>query len=260
MKPLRQSFSWWCFRDRGIEAEALLSGAARLGYEGVDLIDEALWPLAQKHGLAITAIAGHGTIEEGLNRSENAARIEREIRGNIALASKWKIPVLVCFSGNRHGASDEAGLEQCAKTLAGLAPDAADAGIILATELLNSKVDHAGYQCDHAAWGIKLCRRVNSPAVKLLYDIYHMQIMDGDIIRTIQAGHEWFAHYHTAGNPGRGEPDETQEIRYPAIYRAIAQTGYNGFVSHEFLPKGNPLEALERVYRECACAVQGSNS
>ena len=227
-----------------------------IGYEGVDLIDEALWPTAQSHGLAITAIGGHTTLEDGLNRSENAVRIEKELRGNIARARRWKIPVLICFPGNRHdGADDEAGLAQCAKTLARIAPEAAEAGVALAMELLNSKVDHRGYQCDHTAWGVELCRRVDSPAVKLLYDIYHMQIMEGDIIRTIQANHAYFAHYHTAGNPGRGQPDATQEIFYPAIYRVIAQTGYNGFVAHEFFPPGDPIEALKKAFDDARTAL-----
>ena len=256
MKPLRQAFSYWCFSNRGVEHDELLAGAACLGYEGVDLIDEVLWPVAQRHGLAITAIGGHGSIEDGLNRSENAPRIERELRDNIAKARQWKIPVLICFSGNRYGgADDKAGLDQCAKTLARIAPEAAEAGVVLAMELLNSKVDHGKYQCDHTAWGVELCRRIDSPAVKLLYDIYHMQIMEGDIIRTIQANHDYFAHYHTAGNPGRGQPDTMQEISYPAIYRAIAQTGYSGIVSHEFLPAGDPLDALKKAFDDAHFAL-----
>ena len=242
----------WCFANRGIETEKLLAGAARLGFEGVDLIDEAMWPVVQSHGLTVTAIGGHGTIENGLNRSENAARIEQEILVNIDKAHEWKIPVLICFSGNRHCADDETDLNQCAQTLAKLAPVAADAGVVLAMELLNSKVDHKGYQCDRTAWGVELCRRIDSPSVKLLYDIYHMQVMEGDIIRTIRENHRYFAHYHTAGNPGRGEPDETQEIHYPAIYRAIGETGYKGFIAHEFIPKGDPLAALKRAFEGCA--------
>ena len=257
MKPIRQAFSYWCFSNRGVEHEELLAKAAGLGYEGVDLIDEALWPTAQRHGLTITAIGGHDSIDNGLNRKENVGRIEKELRVNIAKARQWKIPVLICFPGNRYaGADDEAGLDQCAKTLARLAPEAADAGVVLAMELLNSKVDHKGYQCDHTAWGVELCRRVNSPAVKLLYDIYHMQIMEGDIIRTIQENHGEFAHYHTAGNPGRGQPDATQEIYYPAIYRAIAKTGYNGFISHEFIPAGDPVDALKKAFDEARLALK----
>ena len=175
----------------------------------------------------------------------------REIQESLAKAEKWKIPVLICFSGNRAGQDDKTGLEICAETLRRVAPLAESAGVKLALELFNSKVDHADYQADSTSFGVKLCQAVGSPAVKILYDIYHMQIMEGDIIRTIQRDHEWFAHYHTAGNPGRSQPDETQEIYYPAIYRAIAETGYTGTVAHEFVPKGNPLEAMEKAYRQC---------
>jgi hydroxypyruvate isomerase len=252
---ISQSFSWWCFANRGIAPETLLYGAARMGYNGVDLIEEALWPLVKRHGLSISAINGHGTISEGLNRRENSVRIEKELRANIIKAEEWSIPVLICFSGNRSGASDAAGLEQCAETLGRVAPVARDAGVTLAIELLNSKVDHPDYQCDRTAWGLDLCRQVNSPAVKLLYDIYHMQVMEGDIIRTIQSCHAHIAHYHTAGNPGRGQPDKVQELYYPAIYKAIAATGYRGVISHEFLPAIDPLKALENALDECRSAL-----
>jgi hydroxypyruvate isomerase len=252
---IRQSFSYWCVANRGLEPGALLAGAAKIGFAGVELIDEALWPLARKAGLKIVSIGGHGTIDDGLNREENFPRIEKELRVNLVKAKQWEISVLICFSGARRGLSDEAGLKQCTKSLKRLAPQAEDAGVVLAVELLNSKVDHPDYQCDRSAWGIELCRRVGSPAVKLLYDIYHMQIMEGDLIRTIHDGHAYFAHYHTAGNPGRGQPDETQEINYPAVYRAIAETGYAGYIAHEFIPKGDPLAALEKAYRDCASAL-----
>ena len=256
MSSIKQSLSWWCFANRGVEPEALLAGAAKIGYKGVDLIDESLWPEVKRHGLEISAIGGHGTIEKGLNRRENAERIEKELRANIIKAVEWKIPVLICFSGNREGLADDAGLDQCAETLAKIVPVAADAGVVLAMELLNSKVNHADYQCDHTAWGVELCKRVDSPAFRLLYDIYHMQIMDGDIVRTIETSHHYFAHYHTAGNPGRGQPDQTQEIYYPAIYRAIEATGYRGFISHEFIPKVNPLVALEKAFKDCDEALK----
>jgi hydroxypyruvate isomerase len=249
-----QSFAWWCFVNRGAEPEALLSGAAKIGYKGVDLIEEELWPMARRCGLAISAVAGHGTLEDGLNRRENAGRIEKELRDSIAKARDWEIPVLICFSGNRGGLSEAAGREQCAETLGRVAPVAEEAGVVLAVELLNSRVDHPDYQCDRTGWGVELCREVGSPAVKLLYDIYHMQIMEGDIIRTIQGCHADIAHYHTAGNPGRGQPDGTQEICYPAVYGAIAATGYRGFIAHEFLPVGDPLEGMRRAFEECAAA------
>jgi len=250
MSKLRQGFSWWCYANRGVEPDALLAGAAKIGYEAVDLIGEELWPAVKDHGLAIAAVSAHGTIEDGLNRRENAARIERELLTSIDKAVEWKIPVLICFSGNRNGLDDEAGLAVCAETLARVAPRAEEAGVVLAVELLNSKVDHKDYQCDHTAWGVRLCDKTGSPAVRLLYDIYHMQIMEGDIIRTIGEHHPYFAHYHTAGNPGRGPLDAHQEIYYPAIYDAIVATGYRGLISHEFVPKEgtNPLDSLAEAF------------
>lgn len=252
-----QAFSWWCFANRGVEPEALLSGAADIGYAGVDLIDEELWPLAKKCGLAISAINGHKTF--GLNRPENAAAIEAEIRASLAKAAQWNIPRLICFTGNRQGLNDEAGLANCAENLQRLAPLAEDAGVTLIVELFNSKIDHPDYQGDSMDFGIRLCEAVASPNVKLLYDIYHMQVMEGDVIRTIGRHHSWFAHYHTAGNPGRGQPDATQELNYPAIYRAIAQTGYRGVISHEFLPGGKPLEALRIAYQDCHMTMESQD-
>lgn len=256
MPSLPQAFSWWCYANRGVDEKTLLATAKRIGYQGVDLIDEKWWPMAKDAGLKITAIAAHGTIENGLNDERNADRIEKEILENIEKAAKWHIPILVCFSGNRTGESDARGLENCVKTLSKVVKAAELAGVTLAMELLNSKVDHKNYQCDHTAWGVELCKKVGSPSFKLLYDIYHMQIMEGDIIRTIQDYHPYFAHYHTAGNPGRSQPDETQEMFYPAIYRAIQKTGYKGFVSHEFLPPEgvSPTDALAKAFQQLELA------
>lgn len=253
----KQSFAFWCFRDRGVDPARLLAAAAEVGYAGVDLIDEPLWPVVREHGLAIAAVGGHGTLTDGLNRAANAARIEAELRTSLAKAVQWRIPVLICFSGNRAGIDDEAGLAACAKTLARIAPEAESARVTLAVELLNSKVDHADYQCDRSDWGVRLCERVGSPAVKLLYDVYHMQIMEGDVIRSIRAHHAHFAHYHTAGVPGRHELNEDQELNYPAIFRAIKATGYTGYVGHEFIPQGEPVAALRRAYLDTQEAVAG---
>jgi hydroxypyruvate isomerase len=253
LSPLRQGFTWWSFAPKQADPDSLLQAAARIGYAAVELIDEALWPAVARHGLALGAAAGHASIGDGLNRPENSARIEAELLASLRKAEQWKIPVLICFSGNRNeGQDSEAALDACAATLARVAPRAADAGVTLAVELLNSRFDHPGYQADRTEWGVELCRRVASPAVRLLYDIYHMQIMEGDVIRTIREHHAWFAHYHTAGVPGRGQPDATQELNYPAIYRAITATGYRGLVSHEFYPPGDPVAALEAAFRDGA--------
>jgi hydroxypyruvate isomerase len=254
MSHLRQSFSWWCFANRGLEPEALLSTAKKIGYEAVDLIDEELWPLATKQGLRIAAISGHGTLTDGLNRRENAQRIEEELKAKIIKAEKWKIPALICFSGNRGGLEDQPAIAQCAETLSRVAPFAQNAGVTLVMELLNSKVDHPDYHCDRTPWGVQVIRQADSPAVKLLYDIYHMQVMEGDVIRTIRKNHQHFGYYHTAGNPGRCEPDERQELYYPAIYSAILATGYCGFISHEFIPEGDLQQALAAAFAACAAA------
>jgi hydroxypyruvate isomerase len=254
---LKQSFSWWCVDGKGVSPEALLAGAVRIGYEGVDLIGEELWPVARDQGLSIVAIGGHGTLESGMNRRENSARIETELRTNLEKAQRWKIPVLICFSGNRNKFSGEGeGLGACAETLARMAPEAEAAGVTLAVELLNSRIDHPGYEADRTDWGVALCERVGSKAVTLLYDIYHMQIMEGDLTRTIERHHSHFSHYHTAGNPGRGPMNDDQEIHYPPIYRAIARTGYQGYVAHEFLPKADPLQELETAYRQVQEALK----
>ena len=253
-ETLQQSFAWWCFSNRGVDDATLLKKAARIGYRGVDFLGGPLWPMARDLGLRIAAIGGHQSIGAGLNRPEHADRILGELEKNIAQAAEWKIPVLICFSGNREGLDDAAGLDQCAETLARNAPVAGQAGVVLAMELLNSRVDHPDYQFDHLSWGVRLCEKVASPSVKILCDLYHLQIMEGDVIRRIREAAPQIAHYHSAGNPGRGQPDDSQEMNYPAICRAIAATGYSGFVGHEFLPAGDPVAALERAYESCRVA------
>jgi hydroxypyruvate isomerase len=249
MNPIKQSISWWCFGQ--MQPEALLKAAVEIGYQAVELVAEEHWPLVKDYGLTIAAVNGHTSIENGLNRRENRDRIVREIEHNLELAAKWGIPNLICFSGNRGGLDDEAGAEMTAENLRAVVGMAEDAGVTLVMELLNSKVDHHDYQCDHVVWGAHVCDMVGSPRVKLLYDIYHMQIMDGDIIHTIQDYHTYFGHYHTAGVPGRHEIDETQELYYPAIVRAIQATGYDGYLGQEFLPAGDPIEGLKRAYALC---------
>jgi len=250
----KQSFAWWSFSNRGVEAPQLLKEAAKIGYQGVDLIDETLWPLAKDEGLQISAIAGHGTLTDGFNRKENAARIEAELLASIDKASKWAIPVLICFSGNRAGIDDKTALENSVALLSKVAPAAKQASVTLSLELLNSR-DHLDYQADNTAWGVQLCEAINSPAVALLYDVYHMQVMEGDLIRTIRKHHSHFAHYHTAGNPGRHLMDDNQEIYYPAIYRAISETGYSGFIAHEFIPTGDPIAELKEAFLQCEKSV-----
>lgn len=248
---MKQSFAWWAFAPRVASPETLLRSAAEIGYQGVDLVDQQYWPMVKDCGLAIATIAGHESISDGLNRRQNHDRIERELTASLELAVRWNIPSLICFSGNRAGLDDEAGAEHTAEGLRRIVTAAEDAGVTLVVELLNSKVDHPDYQCDRTQWGVKVCQLVNSPRVKLLYDIYHMQIMEGDLIRTITTYHPYIAHYHTAGNPGRHEINQQQEINYAAVIAAIHTTGYTGYLGQEFAPEGDPIAALREAFTIC---------
>jgi hydroxypyruvate isomerase len=248
---IKQSIAWWCYARGEMTPERLIRTTAELGYAGIDLAPQQYWGQIRDRGLTLSSISGHASIADGLNRQEHHDRIERELLANIRLAEEWQIPTLICFSGNRGGLDDDEGAEVCAQGLRRVARAAEDAGITLILELLNSKVDHADYQCDRTEWGVHVCELVGSPRVRLLYDIYHMQIMEGDIIRTIRQHHPWFGHYHTAGNPGRHEIDERQEIYYPPIMKAIQATAYTGFVAQEFVPEGDTTEALRNAFAIC---------
>lgn len=253
MATFKQSFAWWAYAQPDtIEPETLLRHAVEIGYQGVEMIPQEHWPLVKDLGLTIATFAGHQSILEGLNRRDNWPRIEKELRESIVLAEKWGLPNLIVFAGsqpNEHG--DPTGVEVTTEHLQKIAQIAENAGINLILELLNSKVDHPSYKCDHTSWGVKVVEAVNSPRVKLLYDIYHMQIMEGDIIRTIQTHHGHFAHYHTAGNPGRHDLDSEQELYYPPIMSAIAATGFDGFIGQEFRPKGDIIAALRHAFTVC---------
>ncbi|WP_202630496.1 hydroxypyruvate isomerase family protein [Deinococcus alpinitundrae] len=251
-----QSFAWWSFHRPHTDPAALLRAAADTGYAGVDLIDEALWPLAQSFGLQIAAVNGHASITHGLNDPTQHRRIERELLANLRLAEQYAIPNLIVFSGNRHspnrsGTDESSGHDAAVEALQTLAPHAENAGVTLVLELLNSRVDHPGYQADRTDWGVGVVEAVASPRVKLLYDVYHMQIMEGDLIRTIGRQQDHIAHYHTAGNPGRGDLDDQQEIQYAPVLRAIRDTGFGGFVAHEFIPGGDPATALRQTFELC---------
>jgi hydroxypyruvate isomerase len=250
MPKITQSVVWWCFVP-ALAPEEFIRAAAEIGYGAIDQAPQEYWPMIRDLGLVVSSTKGHESLTVGLNRVENHAGIEREIHANLALAREWGIPNLICFSGNRGGLDDDEGAEVCAQGLRRVARAAEDAGITLILELLNSKVDHADYQCDRTEWGVHVCELVGSPRVRLLYDIYHMQIMEGDIIRTIRQHHPWFGHYHTAGNPGRHEIDERQEIYYPPIMKAIQATAYTGFVAQEFVPEGDTTEALRNAFAIC---------
>ena len=248
MKPIKQSFTWWAFMHGDENPRKVLEAAKAMGYASAEMMPEKHFDLVHEVGLEIAIIGGHASLTDGLNKRSNHDRIESELRENIDKAAAHKIPSLICFSGNRGGLGDIEGAKICADGLKRVAGYAEKKGINLCVELLNSKVDHIDYQCDRTNWGVLLCDLVGSPRVKLLYDIYHMQIMEGDIIRTIRDNIDYIGHFHTAGNPGRHDMDEDQELYYPAIARAVADLDYDGFVGHEFSPKGDRLQALRAAY------------
>lgn len=254
---IKQSFQYGTFKPKDLTLDELCQRAAGIGYAGIELTFrnddfEPLVEAAHKHGLTVTSMCGHRSLGEGMNRADQHERIVDELHASIDVAAAHGIPNLICFSGNRNeGQSDDQGADACAECMRRIAPYAEQKGVTLTMELLNSKVDHPEYQCDHTNWGVAMCERVNSPRVKLLYDVYHMQIMEGDVIRTISDHIQWIGHFHTAGNPGRHDLDDQQELYYPAIARAIAATGYDGFVAHEFRPKAEPLAALEAAFEQC---------
>ncbi len=250
MAHIKQSMCWWCFA-RTLKPEQIIKGAKAIGFAGVELVPKDLWPMIADSGLRIVSTGGHGTFSDGLNRRENHARIEDEIKKNIEEAARFNIPNLICFSGNRKGQNDDEGAEITAECLRRVAPLAEQKKVTLVIELLNSKVDHPDYQGDHTSWGALVCQKVGSPAVKLLYDVYHMQIMEGDVIRTIQQNIQYFGHFHIAGNPGRSNIDDTQELNYRGIAQAIAATNYDGFVGHEYVPKGDALEIARQTFKMC---------
>ncbi len=254
---IKQSFCIPLFKAAEMDFDGLFSRAAEIGYAATEIWGrdeqfETMVAAAHRHNLVVASMCGHGTLTKGLNDVKEHDRIERDIRESLELAVRHRIPNLICFSGNRiEGLSEEAALAACVKGFKRLAPLAEKAGVNLNLELLNSRVDHAGYQADHTPWGVAVCNQVGSPRVKLLYDIYHMQIMEGDVIRTIRDNIQWIGHVHTAGNPGRNDLDSDQELYYPAICRALDAAGYNGYVAHEFTPKADRLEALAEAFKVC---------
>ena len=247
---IRHSVSQWCFPD--IPLPDLAIAARNMKIESIELLEPADWPVVQRAGLTCAMARAPDTITDSFNRRENHAQLVPAFHQRLRDCACAGLPNLICFSGNRRGQSDEEGLEICAEGIKQIVGVAEREKVTLCIELLNSKVDHPDYQCDHTTWGVELCRRVGSERFKLLYDIYHMQIMEGDVIRTIQQYHSYIGHYHTGGNPGRAEIDETQELNYPAIIRAIKATGYTGFVGQEFIPKREPLRSLREAIALCS--------
>jgi hydroxypyruvate isomerase len=247
---IRQSVSRWCYEK--IPLEELSEKGAAMGLKAIDLLNEDEWEVPRRYGLVCSmGYGGGGEIQSGMNRVENHAKIEEAFRKSIPRAAKLSVANVITFSGNRGGMSDEEGARNTIAGLNRVKKIAEDHGVTICMELLNSKVDHKDYMCDHTAWGVRVMEAVNSPRVKLLYDIYHMQIMEGDLIRTITENIEWLGHFHTGGVPGRHELDDTQEVNWVGVMRAIAATGYTGYVAHEFLPVRDPLRSLQEAVELC---------
>ena len=246
---IKQSACRWCYSK--IPIEDFARECARLGLKSIDLSQPAEWPVIKKYNLIPTMISGGTTIPDGFNRKENHAGIEERFRESARNAVEYGSPSLIVFSGNRRGMSDEEGLENCVIGLKKVMPIAEDKGLLVCMELLNSKVNHADYMCDHTKWGVELVKRVSSPRFKLLYDIYHMQIMEGDVIRTLRENSQYIGHLHTGGNPGRNEIDDTQELNYKAITRAAIEMGFTGYMAHEFIPKRDPFTSLAEAVELC---------
>ena len=244
---LKQSVARWCYQKMSLED--LAKEASRIGLKGIDLISHQEWPVVQKYGLTPAMTPGAGNISDGLNRKENHDRLEHEFRENIERAAAAGVPNVITFSGNRRGLPDDIGLDNCVAGLNRVKKLAEDKGVTICLELLNSKVDHKDYMGDHTAFGVKVMEGVASPRIKLLYDIYHMQIMEGDVIRTIRNNIAQIAHFHTGGVPGRHELDDTQELNWRTVCKAIADAGYQGYSAHEFMPTWkDPIKSLEQAY------------
>ncbi len=248
---IKQSVCRWCFG--GTPLDELCVKAKAMGIQSVELLNEDEWPVVAKHGLvcAVASYVGSNPIGKGLNRVEHHDAIIKELEERLPKVKAAGIPNQIVFSGNRAGMDDREGLKNCAKGLKRITPLAEKLGVTIIMELLNSKVDHGDYMCDRTPWGVNLVNEVGSPRFKLLYDIYHMQIMEGDVIRTITDHSDAIAHYHTAGNPGRSNLDDTQELNYKAICTALAEKKYAGYLGQEFMPRGDAFAALRAAVELC---------
>ena len=247
---LKQSVCRWCYQK--IPLPEFCKAVAEIGLTAIDLVDDKDWPVLKEHGL-VCSMGWHtgGEIPNGLNDPANHDLIVNGLLGALPRAAKAGVPNLIAFFGNRKGRSDEDAIKNCVAGLNRVKKAAEDSGVMVCVELLNSKVDHKDYQGDRTWFGVEVVKQVDSPRVRLLYDIYHMQIMEGDVIRTIRDNHQWIAHYHTGGVPGRHELDDTQELNWRTVAKAIAETGYAGYVAHEFVPTRDPLTSLREAVALC---------
>jgi hydroxypyruvate isomerase len=247
---LKQSVCRWCYGK--IPLPDFCKAVKEIGLTAIDLIEEKDWPLLAEHGLICSmGWKMGGDIPNGLNDPANHDLIVNGLLTTLPKAAQAKVPNLIAFFGNRKGRSDEDAIKNCVAGLNRVKKAAEEHGVTVCVELLNSKVDHKDYQGDRTWFGVEVVRQVDSPRVRLLYDIYHMQIMEGDVIRTIRDNHQWIAHFHTGGVPGRHELDDTQELNWRTVAKAIADTGYAGYVAHEFVPTRDPLTSLREAVALC---------
>lgn len=248
---INHSVCWWTYNY--LPLPELCKLVKKIGFSAIDLVGPKDWPVLKENGIYSSMCNGAEIgLVKGWNDKQYHATLIKNYSEHIELVSAAGYKNLICFSGNRNGMDDETGMRNCADGLKQIMKLAESKGVVIQMELFNSKIDHKDYMCDKSAWGIELCKRIGSPNFKLLYDIYHMQINEGDIIRTITDHHVYFGHYHTAGVPGRHEIDESQELFYPAIMKAIHATGYKGYVAQEFIPvKENKPASLKKAIRLC---------
>jgi hydroxypyruvate isomerase len=246
---IHHSVCKWCYKDMSLED--LCRNAAAMGIASVELLGPDDWPTVKKHGLTCAMPMGPSGIGDGWNRPADHDKLVTESERLLPLIKEAGLPNMIVFSGNRHGLADEEGMDNCAQGLKRIMALAERLQITVCMELLNSKVDHHDYQCDHTDWGVELCKKIGSERFKLLYDIYHMQIMEGDVVRTIRDNIEYIAHFHTGGVPGRHEIDETQELSYAFVAKAIVEAGFKGFMAQEFIPARDPMTSLNEAIHIC---------
>jgi hydroxypyruvate isomerase len=247
---IQQSVSRWCYKD--IPLDKLCAYGVEIGLKAIDLLNPEEFEVPARYGLVCSmGYAFAGDIKSALNRTENHAKIEEGFRKYIPLAAKAGVVNVITFSGNREGMSDAEGAKNTIAGLNRVKKIGEDNGVTICMELLNSKVNHPDYMCDHTAWGVEVVQAVNSPRVKLLYDIYHMQIMEGDLVSTIQKNIQWLAHFHTGGVPGRHELDGSQEVQWDGVMRGIVAANFHGYVAHEFVPTRDPLTSLREAVDLC---------
>ena len=244
----------WCYSK--IPLDEFCKASKEIGLVAVDLLNPPDFETVKKYGLVCSMVSnptvdGLGGITKAWNRSEHHDKLVQAYEGHIKATAEAGFERLICFSGNRAGLDDQKGVENCAVGLKRIMALAEKHKVTICMELLNSKRNHQDYQCDHTAWGVELVKRVSSERFKLLYDIYHMQIMDGDVCDTIKENHQYFDHYHTGGVPGRNEIDDAQELNYPRIMQAILDTGFKGYVAQEFIPKRDPIASLKQAVGIC---------